>query len=253
MMQHNPTLNHRELKSRQHSLIQNLADCIESTWKQHLDLSPYVIPQDLGYIENHLEGEKLQIENHCYQTPQFRKLHLELARMGDHLDILHCVMFPRTEYSLPMFGTDIVVGRGSVSAAIVDLSPIGDRHLPPTYDLALSQLPPTQFSQIRDLPEWGDIFSRFCLFVRPVDELEEQAFLQRVQQFLTIHCKFSVTMLPTIEGFTQERNLAGQNYYCTKQQQNDKTRRVLEKFFGTEWTDRYMSTLLFDCAVANVS
>jgi len=34
--------------------------------------------------------------------------------------------------------------------------------------------------------------------------------------------------------------------YCEKQQQNDKTRRVLEKSFGTEWTERYMTTKLFD-------
>jgi phycocyanobilin:ferredoxin oxidoreductase len=42
--------------------------------------------------------------------------------------------------------------------------------------------------------------------------------------------------------------LAGQRYYCEKQQQNDKTRRVLEKSFGTEWTERYMTTMLFDFA-----
>ena len=32
----------------------------------------------------------------------------------------------------------------------------------------------------------------------------------------------------------------------TKQQQNDKTRRVLEKAFGEEWAENYMTTVLFD-------
>ena len=40
--------------------------------------------------------------------------------------------------------------------------------------------------------------------------------------------------------------VSGQRNYCTKQQQNDKTRRILEKSFGTEWTERYMTTMLFD-------
>ncbi len=62
------------------------------------------MPAHLGYVEGRLEGEKLTIENRCYQTPQFRKLHLELAKVGTTLDILHCVMFPRPEYALPMFG-----------------------------------------------------------------------------------------------------------------------------------------------------
>ncbi|MGB3642439.1 MAG: phycocyanobilin:ferredoxin oxidoreductase, partial [Rivularia sp. (in: cyanobacteria)] len=40
--------------------------------------------------------------------------------------------------------------------------------------------------------------------------------------------------------------LEGQLNYCTKQQQNDKTRRVLEKAFGSEWAENYMTTVLFD-------
>jgi phycocyanobilin:ferredoxin oxidoreductase len=122
------------LRKRQHSLIGKLADSIEAIWQIYLDLSPYNIPEDLGYIENHLEGERLVIKNYCYQSPQFRKLHLELAQVGNGLDILHCVMFPRSEYDLPMFGTDLVGSRGQIGAAIAqraapcrsiaDLSPI---------------------------------------------------------------------------------------------------------------------------------
>jgi phycocyanobilin:ferredoxin oxidoreductase len=112
-------------QERQHPLICQLATAITTSWEQTLDLSPYDIPEDLGYIENQLEGETLVIENYCYQTPQFRKLHLELAQIGNGLDILHCVMFPREDYLLPLFGTDIVSARGQVSAAIVDL---GDSH-----------------------------------------------------------------------------------------------------------------------------
>ncbi|MFM9158844.1 MAG: phycocyanobilin:ferredoxin oxidoreductase, partial [Dolichospermum sp.] len=112
------------LREQQHPLIRQLADCIEAVWHQHLDLSPYHLPAKLGYVEGRLEGEKLIIENRCYQTPQFRKMHLELARVGNMLDILHCVMFPRPEYDIPMFGCDLVGGRGQISAAIADLSPV---------------------------------------------------------------------------------------------------------------------------------
>src|SRR4028118_1045603 len=119
------------LRDQQHHLIRDLADRMESTWERYLDLEPYNLPAELGYVEGRLEGEKLIIENRCYQTPQFRKLHLELAKVGSMLDILHCVMFPRPEYALPMFGTDLVGGRGKISAAIVDLSPTScDRTLP---------------------------------------------------------------------------------------------------------------------------
>jgi len=59
------------LRSQQHSLIRQLADCIE-VWHHHLELSPYPMPE-LGYVEGRLEGEKLTIENRCYQRPSFGK------------------------------------------------------------------------------------------------------------------------------------------------------------------------------------
>lgn len=242
------------LRAKQHPLIQQLADRIESTWQKHLTLSPYQIPHDLGYVEGQLEGERLTIENCCHQTPQFRKIHLELAQVGNNLDILHCVMFPNPDYDLPIFGADIVCGRGAISAAIVDLSPVNrDRSLPFSYQSALFELPPVNFSQVRELPAWGDIFSDYCLFIRPTDAAEEAAFLEYVLSMLSIHCQVA-TQTQAAASVSEIANiLAGQKYYCDRQQENDKTRRILEKSFGTEWADRYMTTMLFDYAAEVVA
>ncbi|RAM49795.1 MAG: phycocyanobilin:ferredoxin oxidoreductase [Hapalosiphonaceae cyanobacterium JJU2] len=234
------------LRDQQHPLIRQLANSIEAAWHKHLDLSPYHLPAELGYVEGRLEGEKLIIENRCYQTPQFRKMHLELAKVGNMLDILHCVMFPRPEYDLPMFGCDLVGGRGQISAAIADLSPVNSDHsLSESYTSALVALPVADFSQPRDLPEWGDIFSEFCMFVRPSSTEEETMFLKRVEAFLDIHCQNAIAS-NQISPDKVVQMIAGQHNYCTKQQQNDKTRRVLEKAFGSEWADNYMTTVLFD-------
>ncbi|MBP0005384.1 MAG: phycocyanobilin:ferredoxin oxidoreductase [Cyanobacteria bacterium SBC] len=234
------------LRSQQHRLIQQLADSIEETWHRHLNLSHYGLPDDLGYVEGRLEGEKLAIENRCYQSPEFRKMHLELARIGHSLDILHCVMFPRSNYPIPMFGTDIVCGRGQISAAIVDLSPTTpDLTLSDNYREALQALSSPDFSQVRDLPDWGDIFSEFCLFVRPSDNAEATLFLKQVTDYLTVHCQQAKATIP-VSGDREAQVRAGQLYYCTKQRQNDKTRRVLEKAFGEAWAERYMTTVLFD-------
>lgn len=233
------------IRQQQHPLIHQLADVIESAWQRYLALTPYQLPEDLGYVEGRLEGEKLVIENQCYQAPQFRKLHLELAKIGNSLDILHCVMFPRPEYALPMFGTDLVGGRGQISMAIADLSPVSrDRTLPEAYRSPLQALPALEFSQSRTVPAWGDIFSDFCVLIRPGNAEEESQFLARVEAFLQIHCQQATATTPTPEQ--QSEILAGQQYYCAQQQQNDKTRRVLEKAFGAEWADRYMTTVLFD-------
>ncbi|MGF1515768.1 MAG: phycocyanobilin:ferredoxin oxidoreductase [Elainellaceae cyanobacterium] len=236
------------IRQQQHPLICKLADTIEQTWHQHLDLSPYQLPSDLGYIEGRLEGERLVIENACYQTPQFRKLHLELAKVGANLDILHCVMFPRLAYPLPIFGTDLVGSKRQIGAAIVDLSPVAQSaagwELPSVYQDALQALPTPHFSQPRKLPEWGHIFSEFCLFIRPGDAAEHEQFVARAQAMLAIHCRQAAAMAPDLERRTE--TAAGQRRYCLQQQKNDKTRRILENAFGVQWAERYMTQVLFD-------
>lgn len=241
------TARSNSLLDYQHPLISQLAQTIESTWQKQFVLYPYQTPKDLGYVEGTLEGEKLTIENRCYQTVQFRKLHLELAKVGNNLDILHCVMFPRTDFDLPIFGVDIVAGRGQISAAIVDLSPVSASHsLPPQYEQALQQLPNLQFTQPRTLPAWGKIFSDFCLFVSPKTPAEETAFLDRAALFLSKHCQLSKHTRPT-DSIEQAASIAaGQRHYCLQQQKNDKTRRILERAFGEEWAQRYLKTMLFD-------
>ncbi len=235
----------RSLRTKQHPAIAQLADRIEATWAEQLNLAPYAMPEDLGYIEGTLEGERLVIENCCHQTPEFRKLHLELAQVGAGLDILHCVMFPHGDRPLPMFGVDVVGGRGQLGMAIVDLSPVQGT-LPAGYDAALSALAPLTFAEPRDLPDWGTIFSPHCLLVRLTGAAEEQQFVDRVIEYLTIHCQQAIATPASTDPDTCATILAGQRHYCSQQQQNDKTRRVLEKAFDEAWADRYMTTVLFD-------
>lgn len=234
------------IRSQLHPLINRLAGVILDTWQTYLDLQPYELPEGLGYVEGRLEGEKLVIENCCYQSTHFRKMHLELAKVGKGLDILHCVMFPHSTYDLPMFGCDIVSGPAGVSAAIADLSPTNAQHrLSDPYHRALDALPPYVFKQQRDLPEWADIFSEYCLFIRPDNGEEQEQFIQRVRSFLQIHCQ-QARQSEMLAPEQQQEHHAGQRYYCAKQQKNDKTRRVLEKAFGNEWAERYMTQILFD-------
>lgn len=235
------------LTQQLHPLIQALAQGIVSLWQEAFPLAPYPLPADLGLVEGHLEGEKLWISNQCYQAPPFRKLHLELARAGAGLDILHCVMFPDPHFDLPLFGCDLVGGRGQISAAIVDLSPVRGS-LPPAYGVVLSGWEERRrgFQQPRPLPPWGEIFSPYCLFIRPQGEQEEQAFLELLLDYLRLHIRLALQADKIRDPQIVAEIWAGQERYCKQQQQNDRTRRVLEKAFDPAWAERYMTTVLFD-------
>jgi phycocyanobilin:ferredoxin oxidoreductase len=66
-----------------------------------------------------------------------------------------------------------------------------------------------------------------------------------VARLLHFHCQQALASAPLSPALAQQHQ-SQQSYYCRQQQQNDKTRRVLERAFGNAWTERYMSTVLFD-------
>ena len=229
-----------------HPLVDALAERIRGCWQTLPELGPLAVDPELEAISGSLDGEDLFIRNELRCSRGLRKLHLETARLGAGLQILHCVFFPDPRYDLPVFGADIVAGRGVVSAAIVDLSPVTGQ-LPEPVLRRLEALPRRSFSQERELPEWGTIFSPYVRFVRPADAAEEEQFIAVVVDFLEVLAAASREAEPqAIDHPDTVLRHQGQLSYCQQQKRNDKTRRVLEKAFNSQWADRYIEELLFD-------
>jgi len=229
-----------------HPLVDALAERIRQCRQDLPELAPLAIGADLEAISGSLDGEDLFIRNEVHRCRGLRKLHLETARLGKGLQILHCVFFPDPRYDLPVFGADIVAGPAGVSAAIVDLSPVTEA-LPNGISEALSQRQPLVFSQQRELPAWGTIFSPHVLFVRPADASEEERFIEAVVGMLQVLGAAVVAAAPqAIDDPATVQRWQGQLSYCRQQKQNDKSRRVLEKAFNPAWAERYIEDLLFD-------
>jgi phycocyanobilin:ferredoxin oxidoreductase len=229
-----------------HPLVEALAERIRVAWAGLPDLQPLPVAADLEAISGSLDGEHLFIRNELWRCRGLRKLHLETARLGVGLQILHCVWFPDPRCDLPVFGADIVASPAGVSAAIVDLSPVRGE-LPEGIATALGARKPRQYSQPRDLPAWGSIFSPYVRFVRPAGAEEDRQFVEEVGEILVIlaeACR-SAPLAAADDPSTIQR-WEGQLLYCKQQKQNDKTRRVLEKAFNPAWADRYIEELLFD-------
>lgn len=226
-----------------HPLIQSLADSILDSWNEHFEMKEIEIPEEFGRIEKSSgDEEEVYIENYVWETEKFRKIHLEVAQMKSGLDILHTNMYPRYEYDLPIFGADIVASSKSVGAAIVDISSIKeDRSLPESYKI-LDIVSDREFEKDKKMPEWGDVFSEYCVFVSPTEE-EYNKFVNIAFTYLNYHCAISNITKPV--GNVQE-NYEGHKHYCEKQRKNNKTKGVLKSIFGDEFADKYISEMLFD-------
>ena len=229
-----------------HPLVVNLAQALQSHWRKMEECKPLNLPRGMERVKGALDDGPVQIRNCCFSARGFRKMHLELASIGPGLNILHAVMFPDPCWDLPLFGCDLVAARGQVSAAVVDLSPTAEV-LPPSLNQQLQALPRPEFSEPRQLPPWGDIFSSAVCFIRPRGVEEEKKFLQLSVSYLRILLDEAkrISPDPPDHPATLKRK-AAQIHYCSQQQCNDKTRRVLAKAFGETWADDYIRDVLFD-------
>ena len=78
------------------------------------------------FLENKypiVENDKVFIINEMHQNKKLRKMHLETG-YTQNISIMHCVLYPNPNYPIPIFGADIVETPNSVTAAIVDMSPV---------------------------------------------------------------------------------------------------------------------------------
>ncbi len=234
-------------QSKLNPLLLEAFELIKNKINSLTDVEILNVDTNSSRIFSNLNKEELFIFNEFYQAKGFKKIHLEVAMLGKSLQILHCVFFPDPCYELPIFGADLVVSSNTISAAIVDLSPVG-KHLSDSLVTQIRSLHIPKFKEPVKLPEWGVIFSPYVCFIRPVDVLEEKLFLKLIDQYLSLLLSLLVNLVADeIDSLDTMERLHYQKRYCSNQKLNNKTRGILTKFFGSSWADEYINKILFEC------
>ncbi len=201
-------------------------------------------PNFTNIVSNQL-GRELTIENEFHEAKGFRKLHIEVAEFSKNLRILHAVFFPDPKFDIPIFGMDLVKINNIVSAAIVDLSPVSvNQEL--KYEHLLYQVEKSSFTSLREIPDWGKIFSKNVFFASLKNKSEENDFCNVVNQYLSILINISKEAKPESNKEIIQERIDYQRNYCAQQMKNEKTSMVLLKYFNEKWVNNYIKTILFD-------
>ena len=226
--------------------MESIAGLIRLRRQSLSDLAKIEADSELLNVRGKLDGEEVYIHNELHRARGIRKLHLEIARLGVGFEILHCVFFPDPTFDIPIFGVDIVTAQKRTLAAIVDLSPVANE-LPIKIKSQLLNLSFPSFRKIRQLPDWGGIFSNYVQFIRPDGDDEEEYFVQIVDDYLRILVDSICTIQPDQkDSVSTIERLEFQKFYCIQQKRNEKTRNVLERVFNSEWAEQYIDKLLFE-------
>ena len=226
-------------------LILNLLQNIRDHRSMLENLKSIKVDPNFTNIISSEKGREFYIENEFHKAKGFRKLHIEVAEFSKNLKILHCVFFPDPKFDIPIFGMDLVKINDIVSAAIVDLSP-SSHNQGMKYDNLLSKIDKSSFTSLREIPNWGEIFSKNVFFASLKRNSEKNAFCKIVNEYLSILIKLTKEAKPEFNDEIIQERIDYQKNYCVQQMKNEKTSLVLLKYFEEKWVKNYIKTILFD-------
>lgn len=212
--------------------IHSLRQTIPAAWRAMPGLRTILMPQ--------IVTPQWKIVNLGYSAPKFRKLHLEIIE-SEELQVLHCVMYPRIDYDVPILGIDLVAYGGATAFAIADACPVTDALAPayPVDDLLEKHgLCPVARE---DMPPWGqEIFSDRCVLARrPVPP----GFPAYALDVMARHLDFA-RAAPVVED--PVRVHGNHVRFCDCQLRNVRTRAALAKQLGFQRAEQYMQAVMFD-------
>jgi len=195
---------------------------------------------------------QLSLYNLAYQSKAFRKLHLETAIGGNGLQVVHCVMYPRAETSLPICAMDAVGWGDNVTLCIADVCPsTEDLTVPAIFNQRIPKMQSDmQLEGHRAIPEWGQqIFSKHCLCMRPSSPEEVAIFVEYALGIAQLTVDFGEQQIEA--GVGSESTLVAERLrcyrrFCDQQCKNDKTTRILQATFGPDFAQQYLEHVLFD-------
>ena len=219
------------------SLVQHVASIIRNSCENLPDLKPHHNAYPI------IEKKDNFIVNEMHECRGLRKVHLETG-YTDNIEVMHCVLYPDPEYPIPIFGADIVATPTVVTAAIADISPVykTDKIYKKLGILASKY----EFKEKRPLPEWADIFSPYCQFMRLRNEEEKSLYGCMIEEFIDFYVDIVKKAKKDNDWVNTMLRFDDQIHYCKQQRKNKKTKAVLSKWFSPEFAEGYINDILFD-------
>ena len=199
-------------------LITQTADRFETLIQRYCTNLTEIPTEDFGWI------------NHRWYSQQFRMAHVERFEQPK-FSVLHTVIFPHLIDPSPIFGFDIIASDSKATGLFFDFSPTVE-----DYGVISSQT----WSEPRERPEWGTIFSEHWIACRPTyaeaEVISELACLLLEKYLLSLGTK-TTTDVPGV--------ISKQNQYSLNQRKNEHTTRVLMKILGETRGQYFVENILF--------
>lgn len=236
------------------SIYQPFLDYAIAKMREKLDLKPFPIPEGFERKEAITgKGRKqatVVTTSYAFQTNKLRRIRAAHVQGGNSLQVLNFVIFPNLNYDLPFFGADLVTLPGGHLIAL-DMQPLFHHEF---YQKKYTEPILSTFNcYLKDLPWGGDFpeeakpfFSPAFLWTRPSDtQLVETKVFEAFKDYLEAYLDF-VNLAEEIRDTQELENIkTAQQNYINYRSEKDPARGMFTRFYGEEWTEKYIHDFLF--------
>lgn len=198
------------------TIINQIADGFEEQISS-VDGIEYIPTDDYGWT------------NHRWKSNKFRLAHVERF-VQPKFCVLHTVIFPHINDPSPIFGFDIVASDTKATGLFFDLSPTIE-----DWGKFCSR----DWSEPRERPDWGTIFSEHWVACRPTLD-ETQQIGKNAQEVLG---EYLEKLGKTSNDVDTIKFL--QNTYSLQQRKNEHTTKVLKNILGNDIGTYFIENILF--------
>ena len=189
------------------------------------------------------------------KTQKIRKARAACIDAGERASVLNFVVTPYHYYDLPFFGADFVTLPSGHLLAL-DLQPALKDDLIHTQNV-WSHLIPIHEKWQALLPSGGSIpqeaksfFSPGFLWSRiPLGEEGETLIRDVLKPAFKDYFSLYIRLINSASRVSKDRSLeilSGQESYMNYRSEKDPARGMLRNFYGNDWTEKYINSVLFD-------
>ena len=190
----------------------------------------------------------------CFESPEFRKIRMTYVDGGKAMQVFNTVFYPRFDLDAPIFGVDLLFFGGHKVMAIIDFQPLSkDKDYLERYTEMLHPIRskyPTLCETISNRYfEDNRWFSDHMLFGRMDDAsgiptTVMPAFKEYLEAYTSMVSKVyrEGHRAPGGRDYVRQRHSDYDKYNLER----DPAGKMFECHFGVEWTEQFMTEVLFD-------
>ena len=190
------------------------------------------------------------IKNWLYKSPSFRKWRITKLDGGEKIQVFNSVAYPTFECEQPILGIDILwFGNSQKLLTVLDYQPlIQNKEYLKKYcsklNLIKDKFPAFNNTKMKNIYDSNKYFSPWVIISRGnqsnLDEDLHNIFYLFLEEYLKINAFFSGNQFLNSQEI-QSKQIEYDQYSADK----DPADKLFKKFFGEEWTDKFIRNFLF--------